>query len=104
MSEERSAHPETPWRRYRFHANEDDPRPVKFPPPGPFWVSGYGEDYAVVVAYLPHWADLHDFWPEASDVTVQERAEITFTDRFPSPKWWDGFAVFASLTDTPEAT
>jgi hypothetical protein len=30
-----------PWIRYRFHANADDYRPVKFPPPGPYWCSGY---------------------------------------------------------------
>lgn len=76
------------WYRYRFHANEDDPRPVKFPPPGPWWRTGSGDDYSIVVAYLPPKAKLTDYWPEASDVDRTEEAELTFTDRFPKPDWW----------------
>lgn len=78
----------TKWRRYRFHANLDDPRPVKFPPPGPWWCSGQGDDYAIVIAYLPRNAKLKQFWPEASEVEFTDEDEITFTDRFPKPDWW----------------
>lgn len=47
---------QTRWMRLRFQANADDPRPVTFPPPGPWWCTGYAGDdsYAIVVAYLPN--------------------------------------------------
>lgn len=84
----------TAWKRYRFHANFDDPRPVKFPPPGPWWESGFAanEEYSVVVAYLPSAAKLGHYWPEASEVTFTEETEIHFTDRFPKPDWWQEVA------------
>lgn len=92
------------WVRYRFHANPDDYRPVKFPPPGPCWCTGYGgmsesdleeadDDeevhfgYSIVVAYLPQGVELTEYWPEASEITMQEVDELAFTSRFPKPKW-----------------
>lgn len=78
------------WIRYRFHANLDDSRPVIFPPPGPWWETGTGEDFAVVVAYLPPNANLLDYWPEASNIDPHEHTnKIVFTDRFPKPDWWE---------------
>jgi hypothetical protein len=75
--------------RVRFEANEDDFRPVTFPPPGPYWCSGYGNDHAIVVAYLENEDQIKEFWPEARNVSfMQERNEITFTDRFARPDWW----------------
>lgn len=75
--------------RYRFKANEDDWRPVAWPPPGPCWCSGYGDGYAVVVAYAPHETDVREFWPEADDIEVlDEGVQPTFSDRFPKPDWW----------------
>lgn len=76
------------WLRHRFQANLADPRPVTFPPPGPYWVSGLGEDYAIVVAYLPPDVEVSTYWPEAKEVESEERASLTFTDRFPKPEWW----------------
>ena len=82
-----------PWRRYRFTLKHADPRPVKFPPPGPYWVTGYapdrrGDEWPILVAYLPVDGQIHDWWPEAEQVDTTEEAEITFTDRFPKPSWW----------------
>ena len=77
------------WERHRFHANEDDYRPVIWPPLGPYWCSGYGDDYSIVIAYLPKGQNLLDYWPEADNVDTEDRNEITFSDRFPCPKWWD---------------
>jgi len=77
------------WMRYRFHANGDDYRPVKFPPPGPFWCTGYGDGYAVIVAYLPLLTPLKDYWPEASEISATEHTEIIYTDRFPKPLWYE---------------
>jgi len=78
------------WRRYRFHANLEDSRPVKFPPPGPWWESGFGDDCSIVIAYLPQNVELKEFWPEASKVEFTNETEISFSDRFPRPTWWKG--------------
>lgn len=79
------------WIRYRFHSSSiDDPRPIIWPPKGPYWVSGEGDDYAILIAYLPEGVPLTDFWPEATNVDSQERDSITFTDRFARPSWWEG--------------
>jgi hypothetical protein len=83
------------WTRHRFHANADDYRPITFPPPGPYWCSGYGLTgdgeltYATVIAYLPRGADPRRWWPEASNIDSEEHDQITFTDRFPCPEWWN---------------
>lgn len=76
------------WYRYRFHANEDDYRPVAWPPPGPYWCTGYGDGYSTVVAYLPPDEPLTFWWPEATNVDAEEVDEIVFSDRFPEPEWW----------------
>jgi len=76
--------------RARFHANADDWRPIKFPPPGPAWCTGYAADgsYSTVVAYAESEDQIREFWPEASNIEADDRNEITFTDRFPRPDWW----------------
>lgn len=76
------------WVRYRFHANDVDFRSVIFPPPGPYWCSGYGDGYSVVIAYLPKGIELTKYWPEASNVSSDEMDQIRFSDRFPEPQWW----------------
>jgi hypothetical protein len=91
------------WQRIRFRVSaksegeELDPRPVKFPPSGPYWISGYGlheddREFAVLVAYAPSKEDLLEHWPDADlewdGCDVQGRDEIAFTDRFPKPDWW----------------
>lgn len=80
----------TPWLRARFRANEEDWRPVTFPPPGPSWCTGYGDGYSTVVAYVKTTEQITEFWPEAEDIDITECDEITFTDRFPKPEWWNG--------------
>lgn len=93
------------WIRYRFHASPVDYRPVLWPPPGPFWCSGYGgvnfdgdDDeevtcgYSIVVAYVPGEGGvemLKKYWPEADQIDpMQEEETITYTSRFPKPDWW----------------
>ena len=89
------------WLRYRFTTEDSDYRPMVFPPPGPYWCSGYdSSDRPIVIAYIPNDpkgdphpdAILMSFWPDATldDGTPQSFDEITFTDRFPKPEWWDG--------------
>jgi hypothetical protein len=75
-------------KRHRFHANEDDYRPIKFPPPGPYWCTGSGEGFSVVVAYLPDEEKVTDWWPEATNVESTTE-EIKFSDRFAKPEWWN---------------
>jgi hypothetical protein len=73
--------------RARFKACEEDYRPVNWPVKHPFWCTGYGEGYSVVVAYADNEAEILKNWPEADDIDIEERAEYTFTDRFPKPDW-----------------
>lgn len=74
--------------RVRFYSDASDPRPTKWPPPGPYWVSGCGEDYSVLIAYLPKKSDLRKFWPEAEVDEWYGQLPIEFTGRFPKPDWW----------------
>lgn len=80
------------WDRLRFLANEDDPRPVIWPPLGPWWCSGYSGDFATVIAYVPHKTsrkELRKYWPEAKDIECTHEDEpIEYSDRFPKPDWW----------------
>lgn len=75
--------------RVRFHANPDDYRPVKWPVKYPFWCTGYGENHSVVVAYVDSVDELMELWPEASNLDIEGRESITFTDRFPKPSWYN---------------
>ncbi len=78
------------WKWYRFTSDSEDYRPVVFPPPGPFWCTGYNAfDHAVIVAYLPPDSRLADYWPEAQCIDVEDKEEIVFTDRFEKPEWWN---------------
>jgi hypothetical protein len=76
--------------RARFQANYEDYRPVKWPPPGPYWCSGYAGDetYSIVIAYINNEDEIIEFWPEASAIDVDEVKEIIFTERFACPDWW----------------
>lgn len=79
----------TQWLRVRFKANLDDYRPIKWPPVGPYWCSGYGETHAIVIAYVRSLDQIIEYWPEAIDLDAEEYAEIKFSDRFPKPQWWN---------------
>lgn len=72
------------WMRLRFEANEADYRPIKWPPPGPYWCSGYlcgAVGAAIVIAFIPlddstlakdlcSTAEkiVMEFWPEAKNL------------------------------------
>lgn len=77
------------WLRARFEANLEDSRPVIFPPPGPYWETGFNDKHAIVVAYVLHERDVTRYWPEATNIEFEKRDEIKFTDRFPKPVWWN---------------
>lgn len=77
------------WLRHRFFTKSiEDFRPLIFNPKYPYWCSGYGDDYAVVIAYLPNTEPLEKYWDDAYNVDSEERESITFTDRFPEPEWF----------------
>lgn len=76
--------------RSRFKADYDDWRPVKWPPPGPCWCTGYAGDESgsIVVAYLENEDQVREFWPEATNIESSDADKIKFTDRFERPDWW----------------
>lgn len=77
------------WLRLRFKANPDDWRPVKWPPVGPCWCTGYSESNSIVVAFVRNRKQVKEFWPEATDIEESgEQGSIWFTERFPKPSWW----------------
>ena len=75
--------------RCRFRANEDDYRPVNWPVKHPYWCTGYGEGYSIVVAYADDEAEILENWPEAEGIDIEERDTYTFTGRFPKPEWFN---------------
>lgn len=77
------------WIRYRFRTKSvDDYRPIVFNPKYPWWCSGFGEDHAVIIAYLPPDEDLRVYWDDAFDIDSTEEGEIVFSGRFPKPKYF----------------
>lgn len=78
-------------KRVRFYVIADDPRPINFPPPGPYWISGQTmrEDEYILVAFVNNEKEIYKFWPEAEKIDImQEDVEVTFSDRFSEPEWW----------------
>jgi hypothetical protein len=73
--------------RIRFKANPEDPRPINWPIKHPYWITGSGEGYSIVVSYADDEAYIHTNWPEAKDLEVAEVDGYVFTDRFPRPNW-----------------
>lgn len=74
--------------RVRFHANPDDYRPVNWPVEHPYWCSGYGDDYSIVITYAPDEAYVYRNWPEATELDITEETEYRFSSRFPKPSWF----------------
>lgn len=73
--------------RVRFHANEEDYRPVKWPVKHPFWCTGHGDGYSIVVAYADNVEEIMENWPEATELDIEECSGYTFTSRFPKSAW-----------------
>ncbi|BBK09372.1 hypothetical protein [Klebsiella phage 05F01] len=73
--------------RVRFKANADDYRPVNWPVKHPYWCTGYGGDYSIVISYADNEEYIYNNWPEASDLDIEEVEGYVFTDRFEKPEW-----------------
>jgi hypothetical protein len=81
------------WVWTRFRAHLDDWRPIYktaegHPGLGPYWCSGYGEDYSVICAWVRPGQDVRRWWPEAEQITQEQPMPMKFSDRFPEPEWW----------------
>ena len=74
--------------RVRFKANEEDPRPISWPVKHPYWITGYGEGYSVIVSYADSEQYILDNWPEATELEIDEANDYVFTSRFPKPDWF----------------
>ncbi len=75
--------------RTRFKcSNHLDPRPVTWPLKHPYWVTGYGDDYAVIVAYADDEGEIITNWPDAFDIDSDDATEYEFSGRFPVPDWF----------------
>lgn len=75
--------------RSRFKVNDEDPRPVLWPIKHPYWVTGHGDDHAIVVAYADDEAEVMRNWPDARDLDSTPVDGYHFTDRFPRPTWFN---------------
>lgn len=76
------------WIKYRFKTKSiNDWRPLIFNPEYPFWCSGYGDDYAIIIMYLPKDEDIYKYYDDAYDIDIEEK-EIEFSDRFPKPDYY----------------
>lgn len=74
--------------RARFKTNPDDPRPVNWPIKHPYWVTGYGDDFSIVVAYAEDEAEILINWPDANDIDIEEVDGYAFNSRFSMPDWF----------------
>jgi len=74
--------------RVRFEANEEDYRPINWPVKHPYWCSGYGDDYSIIISYADDEQYIFDNWPEAKNLDVEEVGGYSFSDRFPKPNWF----------------
>lgn len=79
----------TRWKRYRFYTKHlDDFRPLIFNQKYPWWCSATGDNYAVIVAYLPYDEELTKYWDDAHKIHVTGEDEIVFSGRFPRPDYF----------------
>lgn len=74
--------------RVRFRASAEDYRPVNWPVEHPYWCSGHGDDYAIIVSYADDLSYIFENWPEAGYLEIEQAEHYIFTERFPKPEWF----------------
>ena len=74
--------------RARFKTDAEDWRPINWPIKHPYWCTGYGDGYSIIVAYADDEAEILTNWPEAYAIEGDEVDGYTFTSRFPCPDWF----------------
>lgn len=75
--------------RARFRACIEDYRPTKWPYKHPYWCTGHGDEYSIVIAYADDIDMIKEYWPEASAIEITNETEYEFSDRFPKPTWFN---------------
>lgn len=78
--------------RCRFLVDAEDPRPINWPIAHPYWISGETDKYNVLIAYAEDEAEIMRNWPDAYSLDSEQVEAITFTGRFPRPRWYHGEA------------
>ena len=76
------------WYRFKTKSVEDyrplvDMKDIQMP----WWCTGSGYDYVIIVCYLPKNEELEKYWDDAYDVEEKPVSEIKYTDRFQKPEW-----------------
>jgi hypothetical protein len=74
--------------RARFRVADRDFRPMNWPIKHPYWRSGEGEGYSVLIAYADDEKEIMLNWPDATHIDAEPCDTYTFTSRFPCPKWF----------------
>ena len=84
----------TKFVRVRFIA--DDPNPVIYPPKYPYWWSGSNSDlkhYVILFCEQENYLEyIQKYYPEVKEEDISfcnECEEITFSERFPKPNWYN---------------
>lgn len=75
--------------RVRFKTDAEDPRPISWPIPHPYWVTGFNDTHSVIVAYADNLEQIQELWPEAEDMDPEEVEDYVFTSRFSKPDWME---------------
>ena len=75
--------------RARFEVEAEDYRPINWPIKHPYWCTGSGGDYWIIVAYADGIEDIILNWPEAKNIEATEETDYSFSDRFPKPAWFN---------------
>lgn len=60
---------------------------MNWPIKHPYWCTGAGDGYSIIVAYADDEAEILRNWPEAHDIDSEEVDGYAFTSRFPRPTW-----------------
>jgi hypothetical protein len=71
--------------KVRFKTDSEDYRPVNWPIKHPYWCTGSGDGYSIIVAYADDEAEILSNWPEAFDIDTDAAEEYIFSSRFPKP-------------------
>lgn len=74
--------------RARFKTDAEDERPINWPIKHPYWCSGSGDGFWVILAYADDEQEILRNWPEATDIDSTPVDGYVFTDRFAKPDWF----------------
>jgi hypothetical protein len=75
--------------RAKFLCQHDMAHPVRWPPPGPYWLEHYDvSGFAHLVAYAANEVELRKFWPDLWDLSYEITNDIMYDDEYPKPEWW----------------